>query len=119
MAEVLDALGEPLGYFVRPSCAFEGDDRIYAFAGVEIFTFPIDGENLVHTISLRDDSVRTPEGIFIGMEFDRVLEAYGDDYSHDTGMFTFTRSLTTLEFRVADGVVLGITYGVLLPEAGV
>lgn len=114
MADVIDALGEPLGYFVRPSCAFVGDDRIYSYPGVEIFTFPVGNINLVHTISIRDDSIRTPEGFYIGIDFQRVLDILGDDYSHDSGMFTFTRCITTLEFRVEDGIVLGITYGIIL-----
>lgn len=117
MDDVFVAVGDPLGYFVTPSCAFEGNDIVFAYPGVEIFTFPLDDYNLVHTISLRDDSVRTPEGLYIGIDFTRVLDILGDDYSHDSGMFTFSRGLTTLEFRVVDGTVMGITYGLILDEA--
>ena len=116
MSDVIDALGEPLGYFVRPSCAFVGDDRIYSYPGIEIFTFPVGDINLVHTISIRDDSIRTPEGFFIGIDFQQVLDVLGNDYEHEAGMFTFTRCVTTLEFRVDDGIVLGITYGILIPN---
>ena len=57
MAEVKEALGEPLGEFEAPSCAFDGVDRIFRYPGIQIHTYP-DGEaDFVHTISLRDDSI--------------------------------------------------------------
>ena len=116
--EVLDALGEPQGIFVAPSCAFDGDDRIFQYPSVQIHTYPKGDDDFVHTISLRDDTVRTTEGrIYLGSNLQSVLDAYGDDYEHDSGMYTYTRGPTTLEFFIEDDIVMGITYGLIISEA--
>jgi len=115
--EVLDALGEPQGVFVAPSCAFDGEDRIFQYPSVQIHTYPKGDDDYVHTISLRDDTIRTTEGrIYLGSSLPAVINAYGDDYVHDSGMYTYTRELTTLEFFVEDNTVIGITYGFIIEE---
>ena len=115
--EVLAALGEPQGVFVAPSCAFDGEDRIFQYPSVQIHTYPKGDEDFVHTISLRDDTVRTTEGrIYLGASLQSVIDAYGDDYEHDSGMYTYTRGLTTLEFFIEDDIVMGITYGFIIEE---
>ena len=114
MAQVLEQLGEPIGVFEAPSCAFDGIDRIFRFPGVQIHTYPSGELDLVHTISIRDDSVTTMEGIYLGSSWEDVLDAYGHDYKQDFSMFTFTLGLTTLSFFVEDGIVTGITYGLIM-----
>ena len=116
--EVLAALGEPQGVFVAPSCAFDGEDRIFQYPSVQIHTYPKGDDDFVHTISLRDDTIRTTEGrIYLGSNLQSVIDAYGDDYEHDSGMYTYTRGPTTLEFFVEDDTVIGITYGLIITEA--
>ena len=116
--EVLAALGEPQGVFVAPSCAFDGEDRIFQYPSVQIHTYPKGDDDFVHTISLRDDTVRTTEGrIYLGSSLQSVLDAYGDDYEHESGMYTYKRGPTTLEFFVEDDTVMGITYGLIIAEA--
>jgi len=110
----LEKLGEPLGVFEAPSCAFDGIDRIFSYPGIQIHTYPKGDDDYVHTISLRDDSVRTQGGICLGLSPNVVVLAYGDDYELENGMYTYTRGLTTLEFFVEDDMVIGITYGLIL-----
>ena len=114
MAEVLEQLGEPLGIFEAPSCAFDGIDRIFSFPGVQIHTYPDGDLDFVHTISIRDDSVTTMEGIYLGSSWEAVLAAYGSDYEQEFGMFTFTRGRTTLSFFIEDDIVIGITYELIM-----
>ena len=114
MSLVLDALGQPLGVFEAPSCAFDGIDRIFRFPGVQIHTYPEGDLDFVHTISIRDDSVTTTEGIYLGSDFEAVIAAYGSNYEQEFGMFTFTRGETTLSFFVEDDMVVGITYGLIM-----
>ena len=112
---VLEALGEPLGVFVAPSCAFDGEDRVFQYPSLQIHTYPVGDNDFVHTISLRDDNIRTTEGgIRLGSGFDDVIAAYGSDYVKDFNMYTFTRERTTLEFYILDGMVLGITFGLII-----
>ncbi|MDR2569374.1 MAG: hypothetical protein LBD23_03620 [Oscillospiraceae bacterium] len=112
---VIEALGEPRGIFEEPSCAFDGIDRIFGYSNIQIHTYPKDDHDHIHTISLRDDSIGTTEGgIRLGAKLQDVIDAYGDDYKYDAGMYTFTRGLTTLEFFIDDGEVKGITYGFII-----
>jgi len=112
---VIERAGEPTGIFEAPSCAFDGIDRIFAYPGVQIYTYP-DGDNdLIHTIAFFDDTIRTTEGgLRLGSGLQAVFDTYGDDYIFDSGMYTFNRGLTRLEFLVEDDIVIGISYGLHL-----
>ena len=112
--EVLEGLGEPLGIFEAPSCAFDGNDRIFRYPGMQIHTYPLDGNDFVHTIIIRDDSIAIHDGIRIGSDFDAVLAAYGDDYERDFDMYTYESGAATLAFLVEDGYVSAITYGLIM-----
>lgn len=79
-APLLEFLGEPESYFEAASCAFDGLDKTYTYAGVEIITYPDEDVDYISSIRLLDDSVATPEGIAIGSTLDQVTEAYGEDY---------------------------------------
>ena len=104
-------LGEPLGTLVAPSCAFDGDDIIFRYPGVDLYTYPVGEDNFIHTIAFFDDSIRTNEGrIRLGSSLQSVLEAYGEDYVHEAGMYKFSRGDTMLEFLIEDDIVIGLTY---------
>lgn len=109
-APIIDALGEPQNYFEAPSCAFEGIDRIYYFSGFELYTFPVDGEDFVLSLSLTDDSVTTNEGVYLGMTYDRMVAAYGDDYEQYLGQYTYKRGSSSLSFLIEDSKIVLITY---------
>ncbi|MCL2416176.1 MAG: hypothetical protein FWD01_05105 [Defluviitaleaceae bacterium] len=111
---VLNNLGEPLGMFEAPSCAFDGIDRIFSFPGLQIHTYPVGDNDFVHTISIRDDSISTTNGIYLGSGFADMLEAYGTDYIEEFGMYTFTNGRYTLEFFVENDIIMGITYGFII-----
>jgi len=112
---IIEQVGEPLGVLELPSCAFDGMDRVFRYPGTDLYTYPVGDDDFVYNISFFDDSVRTAEGgIRLGSGLQSVLDAYGDDYELDSGMYTFTRGLTVLEFLVADDTVIGITYRYLV-----
>jgi len=114
---VISALGEPLNIFEAPSCAFDGIDRVFLYPGVQLHTYPVGDDDFIHTISIRDDSLRTTEGrVVLGSSLQTMLDAYGDEYVHETGMYTFTRGRTTLQFFIDDGIVTGITYGFIIEQ---
>ena len=115
ITDVIDKLGEPLGVFEAPSCAFDGIDRIYSYPGVQLYTYPVGDEDFIHTIGFFDDSIKTTEGgIRLGSTLQAVLDAYGDDYEYDTGMYTFARGRTRLEFLIEDDTVIGLSYGFII-----
>jgi len=112
---VINRLGEPLGVLELPSCAFEGMDRVFRYPGADLYTYPVGDDDFVYTIVFFDDSVRTAEGgIRLGSDIQEVFDIYGDDYRFDSGMYTFTRGLTTLEFFVEGSTVMGIAYAFMV-----
>jgi len=85
MAPIVEALGEPDNYFESESCAFQGLDKVYTYGSVVITTYPLEEIDYVYTIELKDDTVETAEGIYIGATKDDVTSAYGEP-SEDTGI---------------------------------
>ncbi|MCL2425376.1 MAG: hypothetical protein FWD05_03455 [Oscillospiraceae bacterium] len=115
VSQVISALGDPDGEFEAPSCAFDGIDRIFAYPGIQIYTYPLDDSDFIHTVAFFDDSIRTTEGgIRLGANIQAVIDVYGDDYEYEVGMYTFTRGRTVLEFLTDDGIVIGISYRYLI-----
>ena len=112
---VLEKLGEPRGVFEIPSCAFEGSiDRAFDYPGIEIHTYEKDGNNHIYQIVFTDDTVRTSEGrVRLGQSIQAAIDAYGDDYEYETGLYTFTRGRTALRFLVVDDEVDDIAYTLL------
>lgn len=110
MAEVLSALGEPKEYFEAESCAFEGMDKTYTYSGFVITTRPDGEKDFVNSIALTDDSVTTPEGVYIGSSDADVRAAYGEDAGTLSGALCYTKGGTDLNFILEDGKVISIEY---------
>jgi hypothetical protein len=108
---IIGKIGEPRGDFHVPSCAFDGYDRIVEYPGIQITAYPSGESHRIFNLSFLDDSIRTTEGrIRLDSPVQAVFDAYGEDYSYETGMYRFTRGLTYLEFLTEDGHVIRITY---------
>lgn len=107
---VVSALGEPLGVFEAPSCAFDGTDIVFRFRGAQLHTVPRGPANYVHTILLLDDLLATAEGVRVGSSLGDVLAAYGDGFALEFGAHTFRRGHTGISFLVEGGVVTAIIY---------
>jgi len=107
---VVDALGEPLNYFEAPSCAFEGLDKIFYYSGFELFTYPVDGEDFISSVNLTDDSVTTAEGVYLGMKYEKMVDAYGEGFIQNFGQYMYELGDSTLSFLIENGVITVITY---------
>ena len=110
MAGVLAALGEPQSYFEAESCAFEGLDKTYTYSGFVITTRPEGEKDYVNSILLTDDSVTTPEGIFIGSSGDDVIAAYGQSPAGFATLLTYTKNGTVLNFVLSEDKVISLEY---------
>ena len=108
-APIIEQLGEPLSYFEAPSCAFDGVDKIYTYSSFEIDTYPLEGKDFVSTITFKDDSITTPEGVGIGDAADKVKEVYGD-CTEEGGMLVYEKDDMKLCFIVKDGAVVSVEY---------
>lgn len=109
MAEVLAALGEPQSYFEAASCAFEGLDKTYTYSGFQVLTRPDGDKDYVNSILLTDDSVTTPEGLYIGASTADVTAAYGEGESLGSSL-RYTKEGTVLSFILDNDKVISIEY---------
>ncbi|MDR2530320.1 MAG: hypothetical protein LBC65_02105 [Oscillospiraceae bacterium] len=106
-----DAVGEPNGVFDSPGCAFGEHDSIVYYSGIELSCYRIGGVDYILEIILKDDSVRTPENIFIGSLESDVRNAYGDSPDIDSaGLIKYVRGNVSLRFVLESGTVVEIAY---------
>lgn len=108
MSVVTEALGEPLSYYEAPSCAFDGMDKIYTYAGFTVQTYP--DNNNIYMIVLKDDSVATEEGVSIGDSREQVEQAYGSEYTEETGKIVYKKDGMKLGFIFQEDEVVSIEY---------
>ena len=78
VAPILTALGDWSDYYESASCFFAGKDKIYTYAGFELYTYPDGDVDRIYRIRLYDDTVATVEGIRIGDTREAVTAAYGE-----------------------------------------
>lgn len=110
MAPIVSALGEADGYFQSESCAFQGLDKVYTYGSVVVTTYPVDEVDYVYTIELKDDTVETAEGVYIGAGKGDVTAAYGEP-TEDTGTaYVYEKGESTLSFIFESDVVVSIVY---------
>lgn len=107
---VISGFGEGYTYFESNSCAFQGMDKVYTYTSFLVRTYPMDDVDYILSIELRDDSVSTPEGIYIGSSEADVRAIYGDPTSEGTGGIEYTQDNCTLSFVIVDGNVSAISY---------
>lgn len=110
MAPIVDALGEADKYFESESCAFQGLDKVYTYGSVVITTYPEDGKDYVYSIELKDDTVTTKEGAYIGMAKADVVSAYGNATNETEVALVYEKDACQLAFILEDGLVKNITY---------
>jgi len=109
MEPLKNKLGEPTSYYESVSCAFEGMDKIYTYGSVQITTYTEKNVDYIYTIVLLDDSVTTPEGLYIGADALKVESAYGDMRA-DQNPLTYVRGNSSITIGLRDGAVVSITY---------
>ena len=111
-APVIAALGEPQNERREPNCAIEGEDVLVQYPGILItFTYPADGSApFITGVRLQDDSITTPQGLYIGAAAERVAELYGQYDREVNGFYYFNMGNSYLEISVRDGLVDQIIY---------
>ena len=107
---VIDDLGEAMNYFEAESCAFKGLDKFYTYPGFEITTYPLDDKDYISSVNLMDDTVSTPEGVYLGASVDDMKAAYGDSYVESSGSYTYIKDESKLQFIVMNDEIISITY---------
>lgn len=93
-----------------PSCAFEGNDRVYNYEAFELTAY-IDGETeRIYSIYLLDPNQRTAEGLGFGDSMKNMTELYGENYEAVGNSYVYTREDTALSFIIQNDMIIGIEY---------
>ena len=108
--DIIASLGEPASYYEAASCAFNGLDKIYTYASFEVDTYPQDDADFISGVILKDDTVETQEGIYIGQTMQNMIDTYGDGYSDEDGMYVYKKDGMKLCFIVNDDSIVSIKY---------
>ena len=109
MEPIKNQLGEPTSYYESVSCAFEGMDKIYTYGSIQITTYTEKEVDYVYTIVLLDDSVTTPEGLYIGANVTNVEGTYGE-IKAGQNLVTYVRGKSSITIGLRDNIVVSITY---------
>lgn len=110
MSELADKLGEPANYYEEPSCAAQGIAKIYTYSGFEVETYPDGEKDLIARITLKDDSVSTPEGLDLSMTEDDILAAYGADCEETETSMVYEKDGKKLRFILDGEDIASIEY---------
>ena len=113
----MEELGEAEDLFISASCAYQGDDYIYYYDGLELTTNEIDGVFCITGIVLADDTIKTPQGLTIGMNMEEALElmsAIDDEdltMEENRGVYSFQYGPALLMVKAdANGEIAAIQY---------
>ncbi|MBE6013896.1 MAG: hypothetical protein E7241_00820 [Lachnospiraceae bacterium] len=108
--DILDKLGKALSTYESPSCAFGDLDVYYTYAGFEVVTYQEKKVDYIKEVTLKDDSVTTPEGVAIGDKVEKIESAYGKADSKTDTKITYKKDKMNLVFILKNGVVEEIQY---------
>ena len=114
---VMEAIGEADDLFVSASCAYQGDDYIYYYDGLELTVNEIDGVLYVTGITLVDDMIETPQGVAIGMDIEEALALMAEiedealTMEENRGVYSFQYGPALLMIQASeDGEITAIQY---------
>lgn len=110
-AQYKDVLGEA-AMSESASCANAGMDRRFSYKGYTIMTNCEAGSDVdyVTHIELKDDTVKTPEGVSIGDDAAKVSELYGEATEGDDKKLIYVKGEMRLIFLLTDNKVSSIQY---------
>ena len=108
--EPLSHLGEFRSMQSTPSCAFDGEERVYHYSGFDLYTECEGGKEVISRIVLTSDTASTERGIRVGDSFHEVVRSYGRDYDKSGENIEYDGARCKLQFFFRDGVVASIKY---------
>ncbi len=111
---IIEKLGEPMKYTEAASCAFEGLDKSYYYGSFYLETYPQGEEDFVYGWWFADDTVTTPEGIYIGSSKADVDAAYGAENFNGTNSYDIKDGNGKLTIILDKDVVTSIQYNLVV-----
>lgn len=110
--DTIDKLGRWISQNSSDSCGgFSGKDYIYTYSGYRVSTTPSKDGQIICKIELTDDSVKTPQGVYIGMsraDAEAAMKGFTAESVGDN--LVYTEGNVKLQIIFRDGSVSGIVY---------
>ena len=100
-------------FYETASCAGQGMSKEFTFKGgsFKVYTNPINGLDSISSIQIYDDTVTTPEGIYVGQTADEVKAVYGEPASESDTNIIYAKGSSELGFVIdGEGKVVNIIY---------
>ena len=105
------AISEEYSLSEIQSCAFEGNDKVYTYSGVEIIVAEVEGVDTVYSVYFLDPEMQTKEGVKISDSKDKIISTYGDNYESTVeNSYAYTKDDVTLSFIVQNDTIISIEY---------
>ncbi len=111
---IVAALGAPKSYTEETSCAFDGLDKTYYYGSFYMQTYPLAGIDYVYSLWIVDDSISTPEGLYIGAPQAQVEQVFGTEGYNGSNAYIMTKDGSMLTIIFTDGVISSIQYDAIL-----
>lgn len=106
---VLEKLGEPLSSEFVASCGEgAGDQYVYSYSALFIYTVKNGDSEIIDAVKLRDDTASTTKNIRIGSTEDQLKDAYGSKLAEKNGRYICADGEYTIEITLEGGAVNGI-----------
>ncbi len=110
--KAVTALGDWASLNSSDSCGgFSGKDYVYTYHGFRMSTTPSKDGQIICKLELTDDSVKTPQGLCIGMsrsDAEAAMKGFASEKVGDN--LVYTAGDTKLQVVFRDGAVTGIVY---------
>lgn len=103
-------LGEYSQVSEVPSCAFDGNDRVYNYGMFELTAYIDEDKERIYSIYFIDPNLPTTEGLCMGDTVEDMKSLYGEDYEMVGTAYDYTRGNTVLSIVTQNDVVVGIEY---------
>ena len=107
---VIRALPEPAEVRSVDSPLYAAPEKIYVYEGFEIRTTFSENKNIISSVFLTDEEVRTPEGIGLASSAAEVEEAYGEADLEEAGQLIWQGESAELHIVLADDQVVSCSY---------
>lgn len=93
-----------------PSCAFEGNDKVYDFKAFELTVYFDQDEERIYSIYFTDPNLSTTEGLSLGDSVDDMKTLYGEGYEAEGTSYIYTRGEVSLIVIAENDIVVSIEY---------
>lgn len=112
---LIEALGNDFEYIEIPSCVYEGNDKSFIYNDFEVYTYPLNGVDMIDEIIVLTPLYETSKGISVGDSVQELINVYGEKYTDQGGLITYhtkqsDKKSPVIYFYTENGIIVSIHY---------